>query len=203
MRLIFFPMLFLIAVSLTANQSARAQDDISGPRGVMPLAKSEDYFVHVINSATASSVPSHIFPVKSKFTIFHTSISTGRMQRLYESGEFSQRSPPMGVNRIYHTSNRLLGVGASEKHLFLASWQAKATVMLSGPKTPEPKFGKGKFFLTAFNLTDGRNLGFFEIDEQPLPKHLILFDSLKVSDGKIKIGDHLYEFNGEKFSKIN
>ena len=85
--------------------------------------------------------------------------------------------------------------------VFDVAWEAAAVVLLLAPKEPNPNFGEGKFLIKAFDSTDGRKLGFRQL-RQTLSKNPMSLDLLDVENGKIRIGDHQYRFDGKEFSVV-
>ena len=108
----------------------------------------------------------------------------------------------MGIDRIYHTKWRLPGVSVSGDHLFLLTWRANATVMVTGHPLPAPRFGKGQYDITVFNVIDGTKLTSIKLTDDSLPESPPPFavdkGPLQIKGDTITVFKYVLQFDGKQ-----
>ena len=191
--------LFVFFVSLavafpTSTRFAFAADDLK-PVEAKLVAKGDGYLVHVLPQRSAPpfdfGMPKRFGLLNPNTTLVHTSTETGKMRCLFISGHESARSLPMGIDRIHHVSWRLAGTSASGDHLFVLTWHAKATVLLTGGPQRAPKFNTGQWDVSVFRLRDGNKVTSIKLTGDSLPKstgsEVYGEGPLKIKDDKITV----------------
>ena len=201
--------LLLVASCLFLSRPVFA-DDVVKPVEAKLIAKGDGYLVHVLPGraapAFAFGLPKRFGVLNQSTAVIHTSIKTGKMQCLFASGRDSARSLPMGIGLIYHVRWRLSGASVSGDHLFLLTWHENATVMLTGHPLPPPRFGKGQFDITVFNVSDGTKLTSIKLTGDSLPESppSILYGDgpLKIEGDKITVFKQVLQFDGKQLRPV-
>jgi hypothetical protein len=195
----------LLVTNCSFHARSAFADDVVKPVEAELVAKGDGYLVHVMPGQAASAfafgLPKRFGVLNQSTAVIHTSTKTGKMQCLFASGSSSAPGPPMGIDRIYHVTWRLLGASVSDHHLFLLTWHANAAVMVTGHPLLPPRFGKGQYDLTAFRVSDGKKLNSIKLTGDRLPQSPPLKTSdnglLQIEGDKITVFEQVLQFDGK------
>ena len=127
------------------------------------------------------------------------------MQCLLTAGTFAGMPIPMGIDRIPYTMTRLLGVTTTDKYLYAAIWQAETLVMNLQGRPQHPSFDTGAYWLSAWNVRDGKKLSAIEVVGQQLPKKppaaALDRGPLTVEADTVALFGASFQFDGRAFAK--
>jgi hypothetical protein len=163
----------LAALILAAAPVPEKKPDDNDPTKPVLLArhidefKRTDYLVHAVPQAASAEGSRLTDEIHPPLLLVHTTASSGQMKRLVASGHSAVPGPPMGIDRIHHTSTTIAGVATDANLLFVVLHTTNWTTQVGGGQDGAQR---KKYELLVFRMSDGEKLHTLEIREGDFPK---------------------------------